>query len=63
MEVFELSKNFDGTFGLFSEDFAERDEYIDYVINACEGDLKKVEVYGDDFHREPLSNIIVDFTK
>lgn len=59
MEVFELSKNPDGTFGLFSEDsFAECDEYIDYVINACEGDLEKVTVYTVDFDGESLSNLI-----
>lgn len=59
MEVFVLVKEPDGTFGLFSEDFfCECDKYIDYVINACEGDLEKVSVHTVDFNNEPLSNLI-----
>jgi len=57
--IFELTKEPDGTFGLFSEDaFAECETYIDFVISACEGDLSKVRVYTLDYDNEPLSNLI-----
>lgn len=59
LPIFELTKEPDGTFGLFSEDtFAECEAYIDYVINACDGDLSKVRVYTLDYDNEPLSNLI-----
>lgn len=59
MQVFVLTKEPDGTFGLFADGtFAECETYIDFVINACEGDLSKVSVYTLDFDCEPLSNLI-----
>lgn len=58
-EVFVLTKEPNGTFGLFSDyTFAECERYIDYVIDACEGDLSKVSVYSLDFDDEPLSSLI-----
>lgn len=58
-EVFVLTKEPDGTFGLFSEDtFYECEKYIDFVINACEGDLYKVSIYTLDYDNEQLNNLI-----
>ena len=58
-EVFELIKNPDGTFGLFSYDtFCQCEKYIDFVINACEGDLSKVSIYTLDYDNEQLSYLI-----
>lgn len=60
VEVFVLTKEPDGTFGLFSDDtFSVCEKYIDYVINACECDLSNVTVYTLDVNCEPLSNLIV----
>ena len=59
VEVFVLTKEPDGTFGLFSDDtFAGCEMYIDYVINACECNLSKVSVYSLDIDNEPLSSLI-----
>ena len=59
LEVFELIKGPDGTFELASDDtFALCEEYIDFVINACEGDLSKVRVYTLDCDSVPLSELI-----
>ena len=59
-EVFVLTKEPDGTFGLFSDDtFYQCEKYIDFVINACEGDLSKVSVYTLDYDDETLNNLIV----
>ena len=58
-EVFVLTKEPDGTFGLFSYNtFYECEKYIDFVINACEGDLSKVSFYTLDYDNEQLSNLI-----
>ena len=57
-EVFLLTKGPDGTFELFSDDtFDLCEEYIDFVINACEYDLSKVNVYTLDCD-EPLDQLI-----
>ena len=59
LEVFVLIKGSDGTFELVSEDtFDECFKYIDFVENACEGDLSKVSVYTLDCDSEPLSELI-----
>ena len=59
IEVFYLAKWFDGTFELVSDDtFALCEKYIDFVINACEGDLSKVRVYTLDCDGEPLSELM-----
>lgn len=59
VEVFELIKEPDGTFSLFSDDtFAGCEEYIDFVISACECDLSKVIVWTLDIDGEPLSNLV-----
>ena len=59
LEVFVLIKGSDGTFELVSNDtFDLCEEYIDFVINACEGDLSKVSVYTLDYDSEPLSELI-----
>ena len=58
-EVFLLTKGPDGTFELVSDDtFALCEEYTDFVINACEGDLSKVSVNTLDYDSEPLSELI-----
>lgn len=59
-EVFVLIKGPDGTFELVSNGhtFFECEEYIDFVINACEGDLSKVYVNTLDFDSEQLSQLI-----
>ena len=60
LEVFVLIKGLDGTFELVSDDtFALCEKYIDFVINACEGDLSKVSVYTLDCDGVPLSELIV----
>ena len=59
LELFELIKGSDGTFELASDDtFAECFEYIDFVENACEGDLSKVSVSTLDCDCEPLSELM-----
>ena len=59
IEVFYLVKWPDGTFELGSNDtFALCEEYIDFVINACEGDLSKVNVHTLDCDGEPLSELM-----
>ena len=58
-EVFVLVKGSDGAFDLVSDDtFALCEEYIDFVINACEGDLSKVRVYTLDYDGVQLSELI-----
>lgn len=58
-EVFLLTKGPDGTFELVSDDtFDECFKYIDFVENACEGDLSKVSVYTLEYDSEPLSELI-----
>lgn len=58
-EVYVLTKEPDGTFGLFSYDtFYECEKYIDFVINACEGDISKVSVYTSDCDSEKLNYLM-----
>lgn len=58
-EVFELIKGPDGTFELVSDDtFDACDEYTDFVLNACEGDLSKVRVYTLDYDGVQLDQLI-----
>ena len=59
IEVFVLVKGSDGAFDLVSDDtFALCEEYIDFVINACEGDLSKVNVNTLDYGSVQLSELI-----
>ena len=59
IRVFFFAKKSDGTFELASDDtFALCEEYIDFVINACEGDLSKVWVYTLDYDGVQLSELI-----
>lgn len=59
-EVFLLTKGPDGTFELVSDDtFDACDEYTDFVIEACEGDLSKVSVNTLDCDSVQLSELIV----
>ena len=58
-EVFVLVKGSDGAFDLVSDDtFDLCEKYIDFVINACEGDLSKVRVYTLDYDGVQLSELI-----
>ena len=58
-EVFVLIKVPDGTFELVSNcTFDECDEYTDFVIEACEGDLSKVRVNTLDCDSEQLDQLI-----
>ena len=59
IEVFVLVKGSDGAFDLVSDDtFDSCEKYIDFVINACEGDLSKVRVYTLDYDGVQLSELI-----
>lgn len=59
LELFELIKGPDGTFELVSDDtFGECFKYIDFVENACEGDLSKVRVNTLDYGSVQLSELI-----
>ena len=59
VEVFVLTKEPNGTFELFSNDtFGLCEKYIDFVINACEGHLSKVNVNTLDYGNEPLDQLI-----
>ena len=59
INVFELVKGDDGVLELVVDDiFASCEEYIDFVINACEGDLSKVRVNTLDYDSVPLSELI-----
>lgn len=59
IEVFVLVKGYDGVLELVSDDtFYSCENYIDFVINACEGDLSKVRVNTFDCDSEPLSELI-----
>ena len=58
-EVFVLIKGPDGTFELVSNDtFDLCEKYIDFVIEACEGDLSKVSVNTLDCDSEQLDQLI-----
>ena len=59
IEVFVLVKGSDGAFDLVSDDtFALCEKYIDFVINACEGDSSKVRVNTLDYDSVQLSQLI-----
>ena len=59
IRVFFFGKVSNGNFELVSDDtFDLCEEYIDFVINACEGDLSKVRVYTLDYDGVQLSELI-----
>ena len=58
-ELFVLIKCPDGIFELVSDDtFGLCEEYLDFVIEACEGDLSKVRVNTIDCDSVQLSELI-----